>query len=123
MNNKQRKQIKNAFDRLSYTTANRSWSNPTQDLFKLELKSEKQHRRGDEARFNCTPTEAAKYFTVKHVFDGLTQKNAVANMLHIRLECYYGEAIAEDFNAEILKEFSQDEIDSFLKLDYVELIS
>jgi hypothetical protein len=122
MNNKTRKMINSFYSRLDRSLESKGWGNLVENVLRMELKDEKQHRGSDTARFHCTPTEAAKYFTVKHVFDGFTSHLKVEDILHIRLACFYGEALSKEYGEEIKAAFSDAEIAEFLTLDYVKLI-
>lgn len=122
MDTKERKLINNLYSRLERVMASKEWGRTIPDMFKMELDGERRHRRGWEGQYKMTPTEAAKYFTVKHVFDGLTSDLQVKDITHIRLECYYGQAVAQNYRAEIVNEFSQAEIVGFLALDYAEMV-
>ena len=122
MNTQERKLISKAFKTLEYM-GSREMTNPVYELFLMELKDEKQHRGNDTARFHCTPTEAARYFTVKHIIDGACgARHAVKDILHIRLACYYGEAIAIKYIIQIEHEFTPKDIADIQMLDYVKLI-
>jgi hypothetical protein len=124
--NKEKKLIKTMFEKLDYSCQNRGWTNPIQTIYKMELAGEKQHRGFAPAGCgcgNCTISDAAKYFTIKHILDGKESNLPASDIFHIRLECYYGEAIAKEYEKEVNSALTQEEITEFQKLDYVKLVS
>ena len=93
------------------------------ELEKGEKREEKIYRNTRDFSSPLSISSAAKLFTVEHIFEGFEKKLDIANMLHIRLECYIGQAIATEYEKEIREEFSQEEIDWFLKnIDYAKLM-
>ncbi len=122
LSNAERKLINSIYDRLYYIGERKGWGNPVKNMLAMNTADEKQHRGNDRARFNCTITEAAKYFTVKHILDGATERHAVKDILHIRLSCYHGEAIATEWKSEIDAVISADDRAAFSLLDYVKMI-
>ena len=88
-----------------------------------EKREEKIYRNTRDFPAPLSISSVAKLFAVQHVFEGLEKKLDIGNMLHIRIECYIGQAIATEYEKEILAEFSQEEIDWFLKnIDYANLM-
>lgn len=97
-------------------------------LFKMELAAEKQHRSGRDAIKGFSVNQAAKYFTVSHLFDGMVavKENktiyTAKDILHIRNECIYAYAYALE-NTDKLESFYQFVLNSeFAALDYAELM-
>ena len=115
--------IKSYYSRLECACANNGWSNPVKTMLAMNLKEEKEHR-GTRSDFpkEFTANLAAKYFTLRHVFEGLTPSLKVADILHTRLSCFYGEGVAAEFGEEISGEFSSAEIEEFMKLDYAKMM-
>ena len=123
MTNKERKLINEFYHRLDRCLESKGWGNLVKQMYKMELADEKEHRGMDTARFHCSANEAARYFTVKHVFDGFESSLKVADILHIRLVCYHGEAIAKEYGETIKAAFTQEEMTAFAELDYMKLIA
>ena len=88
-----------------------------------EKREEKIYRNTRDFPAPLSISSVAKLFAVQHVFEGLEKKLDIGNMLHIRIESYIGQAIATEYEKEILAEFSQEEIDWFPKnIDYANLM-
>ena len=121
--NKATKDISAYFSRLYHVCNNKTWVNPVGKLEDMEKKEEKNYRSNRDYSVPLSISSAAKLFTVQHVFEGFEKKLDIGNMLHIRLECYIGQAIATEYEKEIREEFSQEEIDWFLEnIDYSKLM-
>ena len=121
--NKATKDISAYFTRLYHVCNNKTWVNPVGKLEESEKREEKIYRNTRDFPSPLSISSAAKLFTVEHIFEGFEKKLDIANMLHIRLECYIGQAIATEYEKEIREEFSQEEIDWFLKtIDYAKLM-
>ena len=121
--NKATKDISAYFSRLYHACNNKTWVNPVGKLEDMEKKAEKDYRFNRDYSVPLSISSVAKLFTVQHIFEGFEKKLDIANMLHIRLECYIGQAIATEYEKEIRGEFSQEEIDWFLKnIDYAKLM-
>lgn len=98
-------------------------------LLEMCTRSEKDHRKGTySSKYNLSVKSAAQYFTVQYLFEGMQVVNSekkgygINSILGTRLECLYGQALAE-YNKEKLQEWfllvAQSE---FSTLDYCELI-
>ena len=75
--NKQIKIINEMYYSLEFMN-NISWNKYRDNIYKYELKQEKQHRNGwCNGRYygKFTANLAAKYFTVKHMLDAITAYN------------------------------------------------
>ena len=121
--NKATKDISTYYSRLYHVCNNKTWVNPVGRLEEMEKKAEKEYRSNRDYPVPLSVSSAAKLFTVQHIFEGFEKKLNIADMLHIRMECYIGQAIATEYEKEILAEFSQEEIDWFLKnIDYAKLM-
>ena len=99
------------------------------DLFDLNQKAEKQHRKGQwSSKYNFSIANTAKYFTVMHLFEGMqaatgeTKGYTIEAILHIRFECLKAQAYAIT-NKEKLQAWHELVKNSrFNELDYCELI-
>ena len=99
------------------------------DLFDLNQKAEKQHRKGAySSRYNCTVSNIAKYFTVMHLFEGMQaatgekQGYTIEAILHIRLECLKAQAYAMENKEKLQAWYKLVQESRFNDLDYCELI-
>ena len=139
INNKQIKIINSMYDSLQFMN-NITWNKYRDDIYKYELKQEKQHRNGwCNGRYygKFTPNLAAKYFTVKHVIDAITAYNksiyendnsllhTVKDYQRIKTSIIMAESFVLNYPDKIETYHKQD-IDSalfleFVKLDYSEL--
>tara|TARA_Y100001938_G_C7915154_1_gene341586 strand:+ start:256 stop:699 length:444 start_codon:yes stop_codon:yes gene_type:complete len=139
INNKQIKIINSMYDSLQFMN-NITWNKYRDDIYKYELKQEKQHRNGwCNGRYygKFTPNLAAKYFTVKHMIDAITAYNksiyendnsllhTVKDYQRIKTSIIMAESFVLNYPDKIETYHKQD-IDSalfleFVKLDYSEL--
>jgi len=112
--------------RLYHVLNNRGWSNPLNQIDNIGKEGEKAYRRfkPDHVSIPLSISSAVKLFSVKYVFEGLTSNLNVNDMLHIRHECYIGQAIANEYRKEIEEEFTQEEIQWYLdNIDYAALMA
>lgn len=111
------------YSRLYHVCNAKVWNNPIGELNEMEKKSEKKYQSTfEDFYYPLGVSQSAKLFAVQHVFEGLTSNLDVNNILHIKLECYYGQAIANEYRKEIEEEFSQEEIGFFLEnIDYAKM--
>tara|TARA_R100001440_G_scaffold64524_1_gene85195 strand:+ start:39 stop:482 length:444 start_codon:yes stop_codon:yes gene_type:complete len=139
INNKQIKIINSMYDSLQFMN-NITWNKYRDDIYKYELKQEKQHRNGwCNGRYygKFTPNLAAKYFTVKHVIDAIAAYNksiyendnsllhTVKDYQRIKTSIIMSESFVLNYPDKIETYHKQD-IDNalfleFVKLDYSEL--
>ena len=139
INNKQIKIINSMYDSLQFMN-NITWNKYRDDIYKYELKQEKQHRNGwCNGRYygKFTANLAAKYFTVKHMIDATTAYNksiyendnsllhTVKDYQRIKTSIIMAESFVLNYPDKIETYHKQD-IDSalfleFVKLDYSEL--
>lgn len=117
---KQKKLIDHLYCRLHRLGAVVTLPNIIQKMYDLEHADEKEHRKG-WGKYGLPISTAAKYFTVKHVFDGLAGKWQVKDILMIRLACFYGQAFAQEYRKAVEGEFTKEEIAALLALDYAEM--
>lgn len=99
------------------------------DLFDLNQKAEKQHRKGQwSSKYNFSIANTAKYFTVVHLVEGVQaatgekQGYTIEAILHIRLECLKAQAYAMTNKEKLLAWYSIVQASRFNELDYCELI-
>lgn len=120
------KTINALYDHLERACDNRSWVNPVKQMYKMNLQDEKSYRNSGRGSDNpkFTANLAAKYFTVKHILDGKESKLSAKDILHIRLSCFYGEAIAKEYTAEVNHAITiaPQTVNDFLSLDYAKLM-
>tara|TARA_Y100000114_G_C11510606_1_gene208806 strand:- start:46 stop:489 length:444 start_codon:yes stop_codon:yes gene_type:complete len=139
INNKQIKVINSMYDSLQFMN-NITWNKYRDDIYKYELKQEKQHRNGwCNGRYygKFTANLAAKYFTVKHIIDAITAYNksiyendnsllhTVKDYQRIKTSIIMAESFVLNYPDKIETYHKQD-IDNalfleFVKLDYSEL--
>jgi hypothetical protein len=139
INNKQIKVINSMYDSLQFMN-NITWNKYRDDIYKYELKQEKQHRNGwCNSRYygKFTANLAAKYFTVKHMIDAITAYNksiyendnsllhTVKDYQRIKTSIIMAESFVLNYPDKIETYHKQD-IDNalfleFVKLDYSEL--
>mgnify|MGYP003144997122 FL=1 len=139
INNKQIKIINSMYDSLQFMN-NITWNKYRDDIYKYELKQEKQHRNGwCNGRYygKFTANLAAKYFTVKHIIDAITAYNksiyendnsllhTVKDYQRIKTSIIMAESFVLNYPDKIETYHKQD-IDNalfleFVKLDYSEL--
>ena len=139
INNKQIKIINSMYDSLQFMN-NITWNKYRDDIYKYELKQEKQHRNGwCNGRYygKFTANLAAKYFTVKHMIDAITAYNksiyendnsllhTVKDYQRIKTSIIMSESFVLNYPDKIETYHKQD-IDNalfleFVKLDYSEL--
>jgi hypothetical protein len=116
-------QISKYHARLYHILNNKTWVNPFGALTDKEKIEEKSYQHGwSDVKRPLGVHRASQLFAIQHVFEGLKSNLDVNSFLHIRTECYIGQAIANEYRKEIENEFSQEEIDWFLKnVDYANL--
>ena len=139
INNKQIKVINSMYDSLQFMN-NITCNKYRDDIYKYELKQEKQHRNGwCNGRYygKFTANLAAKYFTVKHMIDAITAYNksiyendnsllhTVKDYQRIKTSIIMAESFVLNYPDKIETYHKQD-IDNalfleFVKLDYSEL--
>jgi hypothetical protein len=97
-------------------------------MYAMELAAEKQHRVGRESVKGFSAGNAAMYFTVKHLFDAMTAITTgvslytVKDLLHIRNECLYAQAYAEENYTALLEWMHKVESSEFSSIDYAKMM-
>ncbi len=137
--NKQIKIINEMYYSLQFMN-NISWNKYRDNIYKYELQQEKQHRNGwCNGRYygKFTANIAAKYFTVKHMFDAITAYNKsihekdnrslhkVKDFLFIKTSIIMAESFVLNYPDKI-EHYHKHDLDSrlfleFMELDYAEL--
>jgi hypothetical protein len=92
------------------------------NLERLEKEAEKKHRSGRPSVDGFSVSQAAKYFTVKHLFDGKSSTYTIESMIDIRHEALLGQAYATRYRAELAQWFELVEQSNFKDVDYAELM-
>lgn len=121
---KQLKLIRQAYDAL-YFLDNKTFTPYRQRLFDMIKKDEKQHRKGKPDGIPCgiSVNDAVKLFVVRRIAECLEgQKYQVKDFLSIQTNCYYAQALVENYNNEILEAWEGLIIIKILALDYSELM-
>lgn len=120
--------IQDLFNRIPYTVQS-GFKTAQDDLFDLNQKAEKQHRKcAYSSRYNCTASNIAKYFTVMHLFEGMQAATGekkgytIEAILHIRFECLKAQAYAMENKEKLQAWFELVKNSRFNELDYYELI-
>jgi hypothetical protein len=115
-------------DRAFYAlpTISRSWSTMREELFDMNLKAERHHRRNRPAPKGFSANAAARLFTIKHLAESLAapERYTVADILCIRAECLHAQAYANEHRAEILAAWTARGIDpaDIRAIDYAKLM-
>lgn len=102
-------------------------------LFEMNKQEEREHRRFVGSCYNVSVADAARYYTVKYIWQGYKLKDqkdkgwTVKDVLTVRQAAIYGQSIAENYRQVIfvaLKAFIESgQMDEFDRIDYVELIN
>jgi hypothetical protein len=114
-------------DRIFYSAAfdrpQDGFSTVRDALYRLELASEKQFRRGRPGTAGLTAPQAARLFTVRHIAEGLEKPDrwSMADINRVRLECLKAQAWANEHYGAFLEAFG-DDLPAALALDYAELM-
>jgi len=95
-------------------------------LYRLELSSEKAHRKGAWACSipGLSAAQAARLFTVRHIAEGLDKPDrwTVDDVISVCLECLWAQAYAKKYR-ETFSEAFGDRLGAVLALDYAELMA
>jgi hypothetical protein len=120
------KLVNEAYYKLS-TLNNINWTAYRDELFNMNLKDEKQHRKafGGETRNYETPmADCARLFTVKHIAEALFKPDRykIKDMLHIKKSCIQAQALADNYQDRINEAWKGFDIKILAELDYILLI-
>ena len=120
------KLVNEAYYKLS-TLNNINWTAYRDELFNMNLKDEKQHRKafGGEVREYETPmADCARLFVVKHIAEALIKPNryTIKDTLHIKKSCIQAQALVENYQDRISEAWKGFDIHALSELDYILLI-
>lgn len=109
------------------TLNNINWTAYRDELFNMNLKDEKQHRKafGGEVREYETPmADCARLFSVKHIAEALIKPNryAIKDMLHIKKSCIQAQTLVENYQDRITEAWKGFDFQALADLDYILLI-
>jgi hypothetical protein len=127
INAKEKKLIEDGFDRL-YLLNNKTWTPYRENIFNINRKIERKHR--DSFGSRTYPASApisliAKYFAVKHILDALYKTHKpyqVKDFLFINESAFLGQALAEEYQEELLESFLDFDSYKFQSFDYSEMV-
>lgn len=91
-------------------------------LFAMEKEAEKKHRYGRPVVKGFSVGQAAKYFTIQHLFDGATASYTIEHMIDIRHEALLGCAYARRYSEELKGWMEMVFASKFSEIDYSELM-
>lgn len=91
-------------------------------LERLEKEAEKEHRRNRDSVKGFSVGQAAKYFTVQHLFDGESSTYTIESVIDIRYEAILGAAYAKRYAKELAQWFELVKQSEFSKIDYSEMM-
>lgn len=91
-------------------------------LFALEKDAEKKHRYNRPAVKGFSVSQAAKYFTISHLFDGATASYTIEAMIDIRHEALLGCAYARRYSEELKGWMEIVHASKFAEIDYAEMM-
>jgi hypothetical protein len=103
-----------------------SWSDAKSKLFAMELDAERSHRKGGMrvSVSGFSASQAAKYFTVSHLFDAMENgsRYTVDDIIAIRNECLYAQAYANKFRQELQAWYEYVKQSGFSGVDYADMM-
>ena len=92
------------------------------NMERLEKEAEKKHRYNRPAVKGFSVGQAAKYFTISHLFDGATASYTIEAMIDIRHEALLGCAYARRYSEELKGWMEMVFASKFAEIDYAELM-
>ena len=92
------------------------------NMERLEKDAEKKHRYNRPAVKGFSVGQAAKYFTIAHLFDGATASYTIEAMIDIRHEALLGCAYARRYSEELKEWMEMVHASKFAEIDYSELM-
>jgi len=104
--NKQKALINDCYDRLNVLN-DVTWTRYRDDLFKMERKSERDHRkcRFDGREYSkraISINDSARYFACKHILDALVQEPpSVKGFLSLKRSIFYGHSLVANYRTRI----------------------
>lgn len=92
------------------------------NMERLEKDAEKKHRYNRPAVKGFSVGQAAKYFTIRHLFNGATASYTIEAMIYIRHEELLGCAYARRYSEELKGWMEIVHASKFAEIDYSELM-
>lgn len=129
INAKEKKLIEDGFTRL-YLLNHQTWTPYRKKIFNINRKIEREHRNtfGGQRHYPASASISlvAKYWSVKHILDALYQTHKpyqVKDFLFINESAFLGQALAEEYQEELLESFLDFDSYKFQRFDYCEMVS
>ena len=125
--NKQKALINDCYDRLNVLN-DVTWTRYRDDLFKMERKSERDHRNtwcdGREySKRAISINDSARFFACKHILDALVQEPpSVKRFLSLKRSIFYGHSLVANYRTRIERCLDGFNFRDFKKLNYVDLV-
>ena len=126
--NKQKALINDCYDRLDVLNEI-NWTRYRDDLFKMEKKSERDHRNGHihsgraYSKRAISINDSARYFACKHILDALVQEPpSVKGFLSLKRSIFYGHSLVANYRTRIERCLDGFNFRDFKKLNYVDLV-
>lgn len=94
----------------------------SEKMYDIEQAAEKKHRYNRSAVKGFSVGQAAKYFTISHLFDGATASYTIEHMIDIRHEALLGCAYARRYSEELKFWMEAVHASKFAEIDYAELM-
>ena len=98
------------------------WTTVHDRMYILELGAEKHHRKNRDNVVGFSCQNAARYFTIQHLFEGKDGSYSIDSIIDIRFEALLGQAYAQRFNKELAEWFKLVESSEWDQVDYSELM-
>jgi hypothetical protein len=120
------KLVNSAYIKLS-TLNNINWTPYREELFNMNLKDEKQHRKafgGEVREYEAPMADCARLFVVKHIAEALIKPNryTIKDTLHIKKSCIQAQALVENYEHRIIEAWHIFDFQLLADLDYILLI-
>ena len=93
------------------------------NLERLEKAAEKEHRKNRDSVQGFSVGQAAKYFTVQHLFDGRESRYTIEALIDIRYEALLGQAYATRYAEKLTQWFELVAASEFKSIDYASLMN
>jgi len=125
--NKQKALINDCYDRLDVLNEI-NWTRYRDDLFKMERKSERDHRKSrfdgrEYSKRAISINDSARYFACKHILDALVQEPpSVKGFLSLKRSIFYGHSLVANYRTRIERSLDGFNFRDFKKLNYVDLV-
>lgn len=124
---KQLKVINDAWWRMGILD-NMTWTPYRKEIYHLEKEYERRHRNYTRPHGGMNMSQAAKYFTAKHIFDGLRMLKAgkqysIKDYLAVKKSVFYAHSVAAVYEKEIIEAFDGFDWEAFASLDYADMMA